>query len=1002
MTRFQTIILLFFAIANYTPIAYSQIKQPYTPSVASLSPQDFTYGYWLNGRRKHPTDPSPNILVFETGHYGFHLNLDNLKKCKFGRFKKPLTYRQAHTSRRDTSDALKDAALDLSIHLDGTTYTATSTVAGKSNDLSLARIWESGRIFQHFDILGLNFTSPAGEELPCKADLNIKVWPKSLKINAALQPSLAYSEGSHLGVVGTGLCSLEGKQTLQLNAPIDASQFTLEQWIKIPDLLDRDNKGTLYKWGGNSNTANSCTFKIEHHIFNADLKLGGKSIFISDSRRNFLYDKWNHVALTYDGKYARLYLNGRQISAKPATGGSAPNSKIIHLGHENGNQITESLFDQVRIYNHPLSSSQIYSNFKNPKKSPAPNTPVFSENFDSLPAPKVDTTAWQNARVSLSLSTPTGKISDAQDISGVWPMGQVKELNVQTSTHDFTKQLKSIEVSATVNCSSNLKTSYNPEWLAYTSTVNVMARKWRSGYTDIKNYDEFTINIDNSGFSNKTIPYALHLHSLANTTGLCPILCYADGTPTGIPVQLSKNWHIKGTKAYCRIFANLPAAPGKTIYKLRLAYGFYGTLPSASHAQLSLIGYGGKGRWDQLAIGCWGETICFDTDMSLVDVAITDVRLLMTREGKHGRKWTWTDAGWGGDWLGVRDKDGRKLAFNKVRTAYHAHGPCLTEASFAGYYGAGREVSFQADVSTTRSDDYARTFLTLKYLFNTDIAAEDTWFFKVGRSPRAVSNEVAFGNVSGLKRMITVPQDIQPKENVISQVRLPGRAPWWIGLPTNYLVDRSGKADGSRSLVIRSFKATLGGKAYNNPSFSAPIFRNIEAEGSSTDLLLSPPKGISSYKKGDVVEFELEFLTMPREADDYYGPNETFKSFLAQHPSSWEPIWREAKGNHLKITSQGGKVTSTYPIVIETTEDTVDLQIRGGAGFAPLKFTQLKSSTGYQLYQKKGEKLELFDQSMHGNDFWQTNYDPSSNTYERVYNIPLDRGGLSQWILKKE
>lgn len=58
--------------------------------------------------------------------------------------------------------------------------------------------------------------------------------------------------------------------------------------------------------------------------------------------------------------------------------------------------------------------------------------------------------------------------------------------------------------------------------------------------------------------------------------------------------------------------------------------------------QLSLIGYtgkGGNGRWDQLAIGCWGETICFDMDMRLVDITITDERMLMARNGLTGKKW---------------------------------------------------------------------------------------------------------------------------------------------------------------------------------------------------------------------------------------------------------------------------------------------------------------------------------------------------------------------------
>ena len=37
--------------------------------------------------------------------------------------------------------------------------------------------------------------------------------------------------------------------------------------------------------------------------------------------------------------------------------------------------------------------------------------------------------------------------------------------------------------------------------------------------------------------------------------------------------------------------------------------------------QLSLVGYGGNQRWDQLALACGGELITFDLDMSLTEVA---------------------------------------------------------------------------------------------------------------------------------------------------------------------------------------------------------------------------------------------------------------------------------------------------------------------------------------------------------------------------------------------
>jgi hypothetical protein len=56
-------------------------------------------------------------------------------------------------------------------------------------------------------------------------------------------------------------------------------------------------------------------------------------------------------------------------------------------------------------------------------------------------------------------------------------------------------------------------------------------------------------------------------------------------------MQVSKNWHINGIPGYGYFYAYLPVNAGATTtYHIRLAYGFWGSLPSASHGNLSLVG----------------------------------------------------------------------------------------------------------------------------------------------------------------------------------------------------------------------------------------------------------------------------------------------------------------------------------------------------------------------------------------------------------------------------
>ena len=149
--------------------------------------------------------------------------------------------------------------------------------------------------------------------------------------------------------------------------------------------------------------------------------------------------------------------------------------------------------------------------------------------------------------------------------------------------------------------------------------------------------------------------------------------------------------------------------------------------------------------------------------------------------------------------------------------------------------------------------------------------------------------------------------------------------------------------------------------------------------------------GITDFTAGDILEFEIEWLTHPREDADYYGPNESFRKHLKDNPKSWKTTYREAEGNDLKIQVVGAVVKNNYPIILETTRpDDIQMKITGGVGMVPVRFEKLESPD-YELYLVAGRKRQKLDQSVHGNDFWQTDYDPASDTYALTYNLPLDK-----------
>ena len=704
----------------------------------------------------------------------------------------------------------------------------------------------------------------------------------------------------------------------------------------------------------------------------------------------------------------KFWVNGKLQGKSEIKLESVADTNFVRLGGrpDAGGKPVRALYDEVRVWNRALSAEEIAAHFNRPNALEVRNGLVLAESFDPKDGTSIALTAWKNAKLRIQLKGQGLDCQREETIKGSWPIGESKDLSLtyRTGPPDPPAPAIAVQVISNFKAAQEFPVTFEPKKHCFVATVSPGELKRDfppelSGQNGTRYYDEFWVKVNNAGSEEKTIPFLLDLHTIPSITGLCPILCDKQGQPTGIPVQLSKNWHYG---EYLMAYTLLPCKPGKTEYLLRVIYGFYGTLPSASHSQLCLVAYGGNGRWDQLAIGSWGETICFDMDMSCVNVAVTDVRMLMIRHGLNGTKWGWTDASWGGDWLGVFNDKSQKLVFNDMKTAYLSQGPCLTDVRTRGFYGAAHEVALDAQVQTLRTDDYARTFQNLKYTFNAPFATGSTWFYKMGGGAINYATPVtAYGNRDGLIEEQKVPLTLKPGQMHRDKTNFTGAGPWWVAFPGGYFPLGSGMPNGYRALVIRSYKATFGGKIYTEPTFSLPVNTVLKDDaGVDVYCLLTAPKDVTSILPGDTVEMELESVSFPRISDDYYGPNETFRQHLAEHPQSWETTYREASGNDLEIQVDGGTLLSRYPIVIQASADCVTVIIHGGVGFVPIRFEGLKSHDSYALYQEANGQLLPLDQSRSGNDFWQTDFEPGTRAYQRSYNLPLDNQPNSIWVLK--
>ena len=474
-------------------------------------------------------------------------------------------------------------------------------------------------------------------------------------------------------------------------------------------------------------------------------------------------------------------------------------------------------------------------------------------------------------------------------------------------------------------------------------------------------------------------------------TGFTPMLCDPDGTPSGLPVQISKNWHQRPEKGHiahegpwfhgCTML-ELPAKSRRELV-FQMVYARYGGVPAVSHAQLCLIGWGHNQFWDEAAIGSFGESICYEPGRVQRRCFIDDIRPLMTLPVAGGKSWGWAENCGGGDCLVWFDERGEYRGFRATRADYRAQGPCRTDVRYQEETTGG-EIRAQMEVSLVRSDDYVRAFHRLRYDVSLPVKWQRLAFFQLGADfyNDSPARRVAIGDLHGMREEWTPPHAQGAFDR--RSVPLGGPQPWVSihGLDRGAL--GKGSAAASRGLVIRSWHAQLGGKPSTTPQVAT--FCNEWGQGNfKTVIELAPPREVTALLPGDFVEAEVEIVVFPADAKSYYGPNELFREALTVGADTWQLVQREAAGNALQVDPRRGTVTRTFPLVLAVDADEcVQADVQGGVGWLPVTFTGLASHRGYEL--RVGGRP--FSQSIHGNDFWQTDYDPSTRRWSQTFNLP--------------
>lgn len=983
--------------------------------------EDYTLMGWAGEFPGH-TPAAPWLRVVRTGRYALALETETLRVQHLGSLPGGVGYAEAARAGNETWQALPPAQLNLALTVDGKRYRCLS--GGAWSQYGGPRLIDSGRFLQRADVTDLAFAGEDGSRLNVEARFETVAWPDRLGLVFAARPGLRPipAGDSCFGRVGGGF-GLDGNNHLEIphDAALDPERFTLELWAYVPS--DFQASPRTHPWLACKNHHEQAEGNYGLVLLDgrpeARLNIGGgrDNAFAAASPERLPVEQWSHLALSYDGETLRLFVKG-ELAAETRIGRArVPGRAGLAFGRRQDNcgdgYHFRGVVDEIRLHGRALTPEEVRQRFRHPEREVPGAGAAGSWSFRSegIAFASKPGEVWREASMEMSLDTPGGGPSRQRwDLprGEAWRAPDWREVSIVWHPD----RVRPVEGAGAVG----VQASEWPGGAARPVSYDA-ARGWHrvdldgiepivpAGGPEKGNdaMERVRLVLSNPGAEERVARLlfektagGIRQRLGAAITGVSAMLRHPDGQPSGIPVQLSKNWHNRpegGVYAgqWFHGFSQVRLGPGeKAELELTLVFGNWGGVPAASHAQLCLIGWGSNQLWDQSAIGSWGESICYEPDRVQALCAVLDVRPVLVRSMSQDRPWSWTHNVGGGDFFRLFDAAGTRIFPGRMRTAYERQGPCLTEVTYAGRLGEG--VEHAATVSLGRTDDLVRGVYRLRLEVQKPVEFSRFVIFQIGADTYSYTGErrLALGNETGMLREWETQWGGDAYRTAPLECR--GRVPW---ISLHEAVRRAAKSEqgawANRGIVIRSWKARLGGKE------AAPWVaeRGVEARGSpSSTVDLVPPPGVTRLVPGDFVEAIVEHLVLPQFAGDYYGPNEGLRAALQSGGNTWRPVHREATGNERRVEVKTGSLEALHPAVrVRAPGGRAEFRLTGGLGYVPVTVSGLEDARDLTL-SIDGKPLE---QGVHGNDFWQTDFDPLTRTWSRTCNLPA-REGQSQLV----
>ena len=138
--------------------------------------------------------------------------------------------------------------------------------------------------------------------------------------------------------------------------------MTLEAWVK-PSEVSAAWRDVIYK--GNDNYYLMATSTANGAPAGGLIANGSHAETFGTA--SLPINQWTHLAVTYDAKVLRLYVNGVEVSSKSWVGTIKTSTNPLQIGGDTDYDLHfKGLIDEVRIYNRALTASEIVADMNTP------------------------------------------------------------------------------------------------------------------------------------------------------------------------------------------------------------------------------------------------------------------------------------------------------------------------------------------------------------------------------------------------------------------------------------------------------------------------------------------------------------------------------------------------------------------------------------------------------------------------------------------------------------